>query len=288
MMSPRKTSALGVADRRRQDALVAAIAGEQRLTARSVLASALLGSDPPELPVAQLVALAGLFGVNANRARVALSRMTAAGEVVASGDGRYRLAGSLLIRQERQRESRQPTSTRWSGGWTLAIVTASGDGQPERAARRRALTRARLAEWREGVWIRPDDLAVDPIDGVERVDGHLGMGRAAEIALAARLWPLEMWDVRARDLVERLELIAPALEAGDPAALAPGFVVSAAVLRHLQADPLLPGDLLPASWTGRHVRERYEPWDAAYRALLRSWHRTSTGGAAPDGVSVRR
>ncbi len=51
------------------------------LTARSVLASALLGEDPPELPVAHLVHLAGLFGINENRARVALSRMVAAGEV---------------------------------------------------------------------------------------------------------------------------------------------------------------------------------------------------------------
>ena len=41
------------------------------LTARSVLASALLGMDPPELPVAQLVRLTGLFGINENRARVA-------------------------------------------------------------------------------------------------------------------------------------------------------------------------------------------------------------------------
>ena len=49
------------------------------LTARSVLASALLGMDPPELPVAQLVRLTGLFGISENGARVALSRMVAAG-----------------------------------------------------------------------------------------------------------------------------------------------------------------------------------------------------------------
>ena len=58
------------------------------LTARSVLASALLGMDPPELPVAQLVRLAGLFGINENRARVALSRMVAAGEATTDGAGR--------------------------------------------------------------------------------------------------------------------------------------------------------------------------------------------------------
>lgn len=54
-------------------------AGARPFTARSVLASALLGEDPPELPVAHLVHLAGLFGVSENRARVALSRMVASG-----------------------------------------------------------------------------------------------------------------------------------------------------------------------------------------------------------------
>ena len=76
------------------------------LTARSVLASALLGEDPPELPVAHLVHLAGLFGINPNRARVALSRMVASGEATTDGAGRYRLAGRLLERRDRQ--AREP------------------------------------------------------------------------------------------------------------------------------------------------------------------------------------
>ena len=88
--------------------------GNRPLTARSVLASALLGEDPPELPVAHLVHLAGLFGINENRARVALSRMASTGEVTTDGSGRYRLAGHLLDRQGRQSQSRRnpwPTIT---------------------------------------------------------------------------------------------------------------------------------------------------------------------------------
>jgi phenylacetic acid degradation operon negative regulatory protein len=58
-----------------------------------------------------------------------------------------------------------------------------------------------------------------------------------------------------------------------PDDLAPGFVVSAAVLRHFQADPLLPLELLPKDWPGAKLRAFYENWDARYRTLLAEWSR---------------
>ena len=59
-----------------------------------------------------------------------------------------------------------------------------------------------------------------------------------------------------------------------PEALAPGFELSAAVLRHLQADPLLPDELLPGGWPGAPLRGAYDLWDARYRSTLREWSRS--------------
>ena len=110
------------------------------LTARSVLASALLGEDPPELPVAHLVHLAGLFGINENRARVALSRMAGPGEVTTDGAGRYRLSGHLLDRQGRQGESRR--------GRTAPVGRELADGRGHRhRARGRGARRPAQAGW---------------------------------------------------------------------------------------------------------------------------------------------
>ena len=64
-----------------------------------------------------------------------------------------------------------------------------------------------------------------------------------------------------------------ALDPDGPEALAPGFELSAAVLRHLQADPLLPAELLPADWPGAALRAIYDAWDARYRTTLRDWSR---------------
>jgi phenylacetic acid degradation operon negative regulatory protein len=82
--------------------------------------------------------------------------------------------------------------------------------------------------------------------------------------LAASLWDLDGWARRAERLRRRLDDLAVT---GD-AMLAPGFVLSASVLRHFQADPLLPDELLPADWPGRSLRREYDAWDVAYRAVL--------------------
>jgi phenylacetic acid degradation operon negative regulatory protein len=227
--------------------------------------------DPPELPVAQLVRLTGLFGISENRARVALSRMVAGGEATSDGTGRYRLAGHLAARQSRQSASRAGTTASYEGEWWLAVVTTTGRSADVRRARRRTLAYGRLAELREGVWMRPRNLGVrlpDPLDG----DMELMTARPGDpAALAHRLWDLTAWSARAHDLVHRLHVLVP--EGSE--VLAPGFELSAAVLRHLQADPLLPAELLPADWPGTRLRATYDQWDARYRATLRDWSRSA-------------
>jgi phenylacetic acid degradation operon negative regulatory protein len=242
-------------------------AATRPLTARSVMASALLGMDPPELPVAQLVRLTGLFGISQNRARVALSRMVAAGEATSDGAGRYRLTGHLAARQARQSASRAGVTTAYDGSWWLAVVTTSGSTAEVRGARRRALAYARLAELREGVWMRPANVAVPLPDSLDADVEVMTAVPSDAASLAGRLWDLSAWAAHATDLLAALDALPP----DGPHALAPGFELSAAVLRHLQADPLLPVQLQPLGWPGSHLRETYDDWDARYRATLTAW-----------------
>ena len=258
----------------------AAAVDERPLTARSVIASTLLGTSPPQLPGWLLVRAGALFGIAEGTVRTALSRMVAAGEL-ASGDGTYALAGPLLARPARQDESRRAAvaTTAWDGAWTMAVVHADPRSAAQRGELRAAAASLRFAELREGVWLRPDNLDPARLPASSAVLAAQCARLTARpddpdpAALAARLWDLGGWADRAAALRARMDGIVTALEAGDTEALAPGFVLSASVLRLTQADPLLPDPLLPPHWPGAALRAEYDRYDTAYQSLLGAWFR---------------
>lgn len=246
--------------------------GPRALTARSVVASTLLGVDPPELPTPLLVRSGTLFGIAEGTTRVALSRMVRAGELVAGEGSTYRLAGHLVDRQRRVRESRAARLQPWRGDWLLAVVTAERRDALERAGLREATARLRLAELREGVWARPDNLGslTDPV--VDEQCEWLTARPRRDLDPAV-LWDLEGWAATADALRGDMSASLPSLEAGDTSALGPSFVLAAAVLRHVQADPLLPPELLPDGWPGPALRADYDGYESAFTARMRAWHR---------------
>ena len=254
-------------------------AGVRRpLTARSVIASTLLGVDPPRLPTLALVRSGELFGLREGATRTALSRMAAAGEVEAD-DGHYVLAGPLLDRHARQRRARRPAPRRrWDGSWVLAVVTGERRPAGDRAAFRAAARRLGLAEVREGLWARPDDGRVDPgsTDGAVVATQATWVHGAEPDDLDPFLEPFDLtgWAAVARGLVTEMRASLPALEHRRDDVVAETFVVAAAVLRHLVADPALPERLLPADWPGEELRATFERFDAAFKATWAAWYRS--------------
>lgn len=250
-----------------------------RLTARSVLASTLLGLDPPELRTSALVAGAELLGVAPGTARVAISRMVAAGELEATGDG-YRLAGPLLARRARQDLSRRGAPVGWDGRWATRIAPGEARTAADRAELRAAMTALRHAALRDGVWLRPANLPGGVLPEAEALVAAHTVRIVGEVddgpALARSLWDLDGWSAGAGDLLAEIAPLQDRLDRDDADALAPAFVAAAASLRHLQADPLLPADLLPADWPGAELRATHERFEATFRRVLRAWHLART------------
>lgn len=252
----------------KQDRNVLAALGLRPMTARSVVASVLLGSHPPELPVAALVRLCGRFGIAEGTTRVALSRMVAAGELEAM-EGGYRLVGeALLTRQRAQDEARYPPSAPWDGTWRMAVVVSGSRSAGERAELRRAFAGARFAEWREGVWLRPANLAVPRDRRLVAVPCRWLAARPEEdpSVLAGELWDLAGWAEHGRRLLAVTGGGSPDPN-GDRAAAV--FAGAAAILRHLRTDPLLPAGLLPPDWPADDLRAGYTRHVEAIQELVR-------------------
>jgi phenylacetic acid degradation operon negative regulatory protein len=222
------------------------------MTARSVVLSVLLGAHPAWASAAELIRLTADFDIREPTLRVALTRMVAAGDLVRSADG-YRLADRLLVRQRRQDDAIDPRVTRWDGTWTTLVITAVGVDARGRAAMRTTLHGKRFGELREGVWMRPANLALElPADVGERV--RVLSSRDDDPAeLVGLLWDLTGWVRAGRELLDDM---AHAVDV--PAR----FAAAAGIVRHLVTDPVLPDELLPDDWPGDELRRAYQDFAA--------------------------
>ncbi|MGD1239858.1 PaaX family transcriptional regulator C-terminal domain-containing protein [Mycobacterium seoulense] len=248
------------------------------LSARSVLASALLGSDRGRLTVAELVAVGSLFGISPGATRTCLWRMVSTGKLTADG-GSYALAGRLSERRERVDEAARiddAAARRWDGTWELAIVALERRSAGDRLELRRAATALHLVELREGVWIRPDNLdpqRFPPLRAVlERQCTHFH-GAATDMAAdrVRSLFSLDEWADNARALIDAMD---SALETGgrddSTESFTYEFALSIAVVRHLQLDPLLPAELTGDGWPGHTLRRGYRRFDRAFKRRMNS------------------
>jgi phenylacetic acid degradation operon negative regulatory protein len=248
------------------------------LTTRSVLASALLGAREPRLPVADLVVAASVFGISPGAARTCLWRMVSNGELT-TDNATYALAGHLLERRHRVDDAARPehaTRGPWDGTWELAVVSQERRSAADRLELRKAAAALHLAEIREGVWTRPDNL--DPLrlpTSRAVLDQQCVQFRRANtditVDTARSLFPLDAWSHDARRLTVAMH---DELESGPSdddetnENLTYQFTLSIAVVRHLQLDPVLPAALLPEDWPGHDLRSTYRSFDKVFKRRL--------------------
>lgn len=224
------------------------------LSARSVVLSLLLGSHPPELPVSAIVDAGELFEIAEPTLRVALTRMVAHGDLERT-DGTYRLSARLLERQRRQDAALEAAGD-WDGTWEMVVVTSTGRSAADRAGLRHQLAELRLAELREGTWVRPANLSRPlPPWPAGLISTFTAIPAEDATVLVNRLWDLDAWNRAGRDLLA---------DVADARTAAERLTAAAAVVRHLRTDPALPTELLPSDWIAPQLQASY----AAYQREL--------------------
>lgn len=217
------------------------------LSARSVVLSLLLGAHPPELPVGALIDAGRMFDIAEPTLRVALTRMVAHGDLERT-DGTYRLSARLLERQRRQ-DAALDLAGPWDGSWETVVLTSVGRSATERASMRSDLSDLRLGELREGVWMRPANLArLLPAWPEDLLSTFRSTPTESPVLLAARLWDLPGWNLAGQHLLDDIAAARTPAER---------LTVAAAVVRHLREDPALPAELLPSDWVADRLRSAY-------------------------------
>lgn len=222
------------------------------ISARSAILNILMSADQESLTSREICTATTSVGYAEATARVAASRMVTAGDMV-RGDRAYSLSPRLLERRRRLEAAMSPATREWTGDWETVVITATGRSAADRAAQRTQLVELGLAELREGVWMRPDNLDhawPDDLASVARRMRVRPLEDAAE--LAAELWDLEGWAARGRALLDAIDA---AETAADRSA---GFAAVVTGVRHLTSDPLLPTELLPQDWPSARLRTAYD------------------------------
>jgi len=249
---------------------------DRPLSPRSLIGSLLLGMRAPRMPGNRLVEWCALFGVAEGTARVALSRMVERGEL-SSRDGIYELAGELRHRQPAQDWSLQPELLAWAGVWVLGVVEACARTAAERSAFRAAARRLRMVELRDGLWGRPDNLprAAGPSQAWATANAQCTWWSARppgdSTALATRLFAPDVWAERARALQDRLVSSTALVNGAEAQTIADAFLVGAAALAHVRADPLLPVEVCGRSWPGNALRHAYRDYQTVFSGAVRDW-----------------
>jgi phenylacetic acid degradation operon negative regulatory protein len=241
------------------------------LNARSIALSILLGSHPPELPARALVAIAELFGIPGGTMRTALSRLVAAGDI-ASTDGRYRLAGRQVDRQGAQDEGRTAPTGAWDGSWHTIVTVDDQRDLAERRRFRSIMANRRYGELRPDIWTRPSNLGPAPSEPGWLVTTGTIDGTGPE-SLVGRLWDLGGIAAEAQRLLDEMRDRRDGCDWNDDASIPVLFTTSAAVVRFLRHEPLLPDRLTPADWPVGSVRDAYDEFEADHQRLLQRFLR---------------
>lgn len=252
------------------------------------------GEEP--LPVAELIRLLAVLGVDAPSVRSSVSRLKRRGLLVprrtADGAAGYALsddARQLLDDGDRRIYTR--TEPKLSDGWVLAVFTV-----PESERHKRHLLRSRLGRLgfgtaSPGVWIAPARLYEETRHTLERLElsAYVDLFRGEHLGYAATAEAVGRW----WDLPSIAKLHGEFLAAHEPVlrtwTSSPGSAENAyrdylfaldSWRRLPYADPVLPAELLPRDWPGARSAEVF----AALHETLRD---RGAEFARPDGSAAR-
>lgn len=254
-------------------------------TAKRLVLSLLSAPDLDQISVRQFTAWGMLFGIEAAAMRVALGRLVKADLLAIVRRGVYAIGprGEMLSETARSWIAAETRVGAWDGRWLL--VHTAHLGRRDKTVlrnRERALKLEGFACLEGALWCRPANYREPPAVTRERLQ-ELGLESGAMLlradrvlgddALDLELWPRRELEDRYRYLTRSMEQSMKKLPCMDDAEAArETFLIGEAVIRQINADPLLPEEMIDT-----RARRRMHDTMVTYDALGRgAWERFQT------------
>jgi phenylacetic acid degradation operon negative regulatory protein len=233
-----------------------AMAGS-KMKAKDLILNLFRTSPSSRWPVRILIDVAQLFDISANSIRVTLSRLRSDDLIEQDLRGHYRLNWKYdPVRDWIDSWSKGETRTiSWNDQWLIVVPSTHLPAKTLRALDK-ACFRLGFRAFRNGFWVRPDNLAMPVIKMTELIEAMSGTSEFiiskltetyvdGEAQSFASLWKLRELEEMYRRETNRLKGSVKDLDrAAEDIALRESFLIGGDAIRRLALDPLLPPELI--------------------------------------------
>ncbi len=263
------------------------------MSAKRLVLSLFGALDDTTLPIQKLILGGTVFDIEESAVRVATNRLVSDGVLSLQERGWYGIgeSGEPLYEASRAWQRQDDRLVDWDGGWFCVHVSHLGRSDRKALrARNRALMLGGFAEFQEGLWVRPNNLAFATEALADELI-RLGLGAEAIVFRATELIHPQssaiggLWDRREleasyRAALKAMEVSETALASKAQAAAAREVLeIGSAVVSVLTHDPLLPEGFVDTALR-RSVYDAMLRYDALGKSIWETLF-AHAGDAAP-------
>lgn len=238
-------------------------------TAKQLILSLLSAPALKKIDIGHLIGWGRLFDIDDTATRVAAGRLVKQGLLKSLARGHYTIGpkGKLVADKASSWTLVEQKIGPWTSDWILVYTSHLGrTNKKALRARDRAFRLSGFAELVTGLWCRPSNYT-EALSATKEQMVALGLDATAIVTLASdvasndainmtKLWPRKQIEADYRRHIQAMQKSAKRLDKlSIEEAASETFLLGEAVIRHINADPLLPIEMIDSALRKQLIEE---------------------------------
>lgn len=242
---------------------------DDKTTPKRLLLSLLSSPGFKEIDVIYLIEWGKIFNIDPSATRVAVGRLAKQGYISSVSRGRYTIGpnGEMMARTARHWIDTEDRIGPWSGKWNVAHTAHLGrSNKTALRSRERAFRLNGFASPLAGLWCRPSNFKESLLQTKQRLTA-MGLEPQAvfmncdafagiETDELYQLWPIEITETEYLNVRQKMQASSAKLHSLDIIdAVRETFLVGESVIKQINADPLLPSEMINTQLRNEMINE---------------------------------